>query len=363
MTIPDEHLAKLALFCNVKRECVIEEKDVTDSVYAVPRELRQQGLDEQVLKQLHLDIWPVKHSVWDSLVRKATQPKKRCRIALVGKYISIRDAYKSIHEALQHAGMANDCKVEVVPIEAEELSPAESAETAEKKNKTLRPLRALREFDDIDGILVPGGFGSRGVEGKIAAIKYAREKKIPFLGICLGMQCTVIEYARDVLGWKDANSTEFDEGTTHPVIDLMEEQRGITQKGGTMRLGAYPCILKKGTLAAKLYKDILTGLPNSRATDNSINPVERKNVAGMISERHRHRYELAYDSEGRSALTAAGLQVSGLSPDGKLVEIVELPGHPYFIACQFHPEFKSRPTAPHPLFDGLVRSALQNRPR
>ena len=186
---------------------------------------------------------------------------------------------------------------------------------------------------------MPGGFGSRGVEGKIAAIKYAREHKIPFLGICLGMQCAVIEYARDVLGWKDANSTEFDEHTTHPVIDLMEEQRGVTQKGGTMRLGAYPCVLKKGSLAAKLYSTT------------------------QISERHRHRYELAYDSDGRAALVAAGLVVSGVSPDGKLVEIVELPlaKHPYFIAGQFHPEFKSRPTAPHPLFVGLVDAALKGR--
>jgi CTP synthase len=326
MTIPEEHLQKLALFCNVKRECVIEEKDVTDSVYAVPRELRKQGLDEQVLRHLHLDIWPIKHTVWDTLVRKATQPKKKCRIALVGKYIAIRDAYKSIHEALQHAGMAKDCKVEVVPIEAEELLSAKNTESDKK-------------LKDVDGILVPGGFGSRGVEGKIAAIKYAREHKIPFLGICLGMQCTVIEYARDVLGWKDANSTEFDEHTSHPVIDLMEEQRGITQKGGTMRLGAYPCILKKGTLAAKLYRQC------------------------EISERHRHRYELAYDGAAREELEAKGLNVSGLSPDGKLVEIVELPQakHPYFIACQFHPEFKSRPTAPHPLFVGLVTAALKGK--
>ena len=184
---------------------------------------------------------------------------------------------------------------------------------------------------------MPGGFGSRGVEGKIAAIRYAREHKIPFLGICLGMQCTVIEYARDVLGWADANSTEFDEKTKHPVIDLMDEQRGVTQKGGTMRLGAYPCVLKKGSLAAKLYK------------------------SDRISERHRHRYELAYDGEARKALEAEGLHVSGLSPDGKLVEIVELPGHPYFIACQFHPEFKSRPTAPHPLFAGLVAAALKGK--
>ncbi len=340
MTIPEEHLKKLALFCNVKRECVIEEKDVTDSVYAVPRELRKQGLDEQVLRQLHLDIWPIKHTVWDTLVRKATKPKRHCRIALVGKYISIRDAYKSIHEALQHAGMAHDCKVEVVPIEAEELLTGLTRLTG---LKTMRknPDNPVNPVKHIDGILVPGGFGSRGVEGKIAAIKYAREHKIPFLGICLGMQCTVIEYARDVIGWKDANSTEFDDKTSHPVIDLMEEQRGITRKGGTMRLGAYPCVLKKNTLAAKVY---------GKLTTNHQLPT--------ISERHRHRYELAYDSDARKALEKAGLVVSGVSPDGKLVEVVELPKHPYFIACQFHPEFKSRPTSPHPLFDGLVAAAL-----
>jgi len=340
--IPEEHKQKLALFCNVRRDCVIEEQDVTDSVYAVPRELRKQGLDEQVLRQLHLDIWPVKHTVWDSLVKKATQPKKRCRIALVGKYIAIRDAYKSIHEALQHAGMAKDCKVEVVPIEAEELLAMKGARGGSRSCATEAGrgrAGACPSLAGIDGILVPGGFGSRGVDGKIAAIKYAREHKIPFLGICLGMQCTVIEYARDVLGWADANSTEFDGTTTHPVIDLMEEQRGVTQKGGTMRLGAYPCDLNKGTLAAKLYGEL------------------------KISERHRHRYELAYDSEGRAALVAAGLVVSGVSPDGKLVEIVELPQakHPYFIACQFHPEFKSRPTDPHPLFVGLVAAALRRR--
>ncbi len=362
MPIPEEHKQKLALFCNVKRECVIEEQDVTDSVYAVPRELRKQGLDEQVLRQLHLDIWPVKHTVWDTLVKKATQPKKHCRIALVGKYITIRDAYKSIHEALQHAGMANDCKVEVVPIEAEELLAAKNAESA-KIGKKLCDLCDLcgKKLSNIDGILVPGGFGSRGVEGKIAAIKYAREHKIPFLGICLGMQCTVIEYARDVLGWKDANSTEFDEHTTHPVIDLMEEQRGVTQKGGTMRLGAYPCVLKKGSLAARIYghkerkdrKEISVPMSLGVKNENAV----------VISERHRHRYELAYDSEGRAALVAAGLVVSGVSPDGKLVEIVELPQtkHPYFIAGQFHPEFKSRPTAPHPLFIGLVEAALKTR--
>ena len=354
MPIPEEHKQKLALFCNVKRECVIEEQDVTDSVYAVPRELRKQGLDEQVLRQLHLDIWPVKHTVWDTLVKKATQPKKHCRIALVGKYITIRDAYKSIHEALQHAGMANDCKVEVVPIEAEDILTQRHRDT--ESNTKLLCASVPLCLKNVDGILVPGGFGARGVEGKIAAIKYAREHKIPFLGICLGMQCTVIEYARDVLGWKDANSTEFDEHTTHPVIDLMEEQRGVTQKGGTMRLGAYPCVLKKGSLAAKLYSR--TGCQPVPAQENAL--AARSTI---ISERHRHRYELAYDSEGRAALVAAGLVVSGVSPDGKLVEIVELPQakHPYFIAGQFHPEFKSRPTAPHPLFIGLVEAALKIR--
>ena len=317
MPIPKEHLEKLALFCNVRLERVIEEKDVTDSVYAIPRELRKQHLDEEVLKQLHLDIWPVKHTVWDTLVKKATQPKKECTIALVGKYIAIRDAYKSVHEALHHAGMAHNCKVNVKCVEAEELE------------------RNPRLLKGVDGIIVPGGFGSRGVDGKIVAIKYAREHKVPFLGICLGMQCTAIEYARNVVGWKDANSTEFDEKTARPVIDLMADQKGVTQKGGTMRLGAYPCVIEPGTLAAKLYKST------------------------KISERHRHRYELSYDSEGRRALEKAGLKVSGTSPDGRLVEIVELPGHPYFIAGQFHPEFKSRPTEPHPLFEGLVRSALK----
>ncbi|MGN0854971.1 MAG: CTP synthase [Kiritimatiellia bacterium] len=320
MTIPKEHLEKLALFCNVRPERVIEEKDVTDSVYAIPRELRKQHLDEEVLKQLHLDIWPIKHTNWDTLVRKATQPTRECTIALVGKYMAIRDAYKSVHEALHHAGMAHDCKVNVSCVEAEELEGG-----------------AEKLLSGVDGILVPGGFGTRGVDGKIAAIRYAREHQIPFLGICLGMQCATIEYARHVVGWKDANSTEFDPNTAHPVIDLMASQKGITAKGGTMRLGAYPCVVKPRSLAAKLYK------------------------ATEISERHRHRYELNYDSPAREALEQAGLRVTGTSPDGKLVEIVELPDHPYFIAGQFHPEFKSRPTAPHPLFAGLVAAALKRR--
>ena len=336
MSIPEEHRRKLALFCNVRPERVIEEKDVTDSVYAVPRELRLQRLDEEVLRQLHLDIWPIKHTVWDTLVRKATHPKRSCTIALVGKYTAIRDAYKSIHEALHHAGMANNCKVEVVPVEAEEFEEKINGHETRDKKRVSR-LSSHAKETPFDGILVPGGFGARGVEGKIAAVRYARTHKIPFLGICLGMQCTVIEYARDVLGWADADSTEFNDKTAHPVIDLMEEQRGVTQKGGTMRLGSYPCTVRAGTLAAKTYG------------------------ATQISERHRHRYEFAFGTPMQRELEAAGLKVSGLSPDGRLVEIVECADHPYFIAGQFHPEFKSRPTAPHPLFKGLVKAALNFR--
>ena len=382
-TIPPEHLDKLALFCNVRRECVIEEKDVAESVYAVPRELREQGLDEQVLHQLRLDIWPIRHTVWDTLVRKATQPKRACRIALVGKYVAVRDAYKSVHEALQHAGMARDARVEVVPIEAETLERFEGSKVRKFKSskfadsepanfRTCEPANGRKaqiepanaRLEDFDGILVPGGFGSRGVEGKIAAIRYAREHKVPLLGICLGMQCAVIECSRDLLGWTDANSTEFDPATKHPVIDLMESQRGVTQKGGTMRLGAYPCVLRKGSLAARLYGKCT--MHNAQCTMEAREEAKAlciEHSALCIAERHRHRYELAMDSEARRALEAAGLRVSGVSPDGSLAEVVELPGHPYFIACQFHPEFKSRPTAPHPLFLGLVTAALARAPR
>ena len=289
-------------------------------------------------------------------MRKATQPKRACRIALVGKYVAVRDAYKSVHEALQHAGMARDARVEVVPIEAETLEGRGRAAAA-----------ARRALADFDGILVPGGFGSRGVEGKIAAIRYAREHKVPLLGICLGMQCAVIECSRDLLGWTDANSTEFDPATKHPVIDLMESQRGVTQKGGTMRLGAYPCLLSAGSRAARAYgKQAQCRMLNAEcrmAGKSSGKAFSIQHSELCISERHRHRYELAMDSEARRALEAAGLRVSGVSPDGSLAEVVELPGHPYFIACQFHPEFKSRPTAPHPLFLGLVTAALVRAPR
>ena len=354
-TIPPEHLDKLALFCNVRRDCVIEEKDVTDSVYAVPRELRDQGLDARVLEKLGLRVRPMRHTVWDSLVRKATKPRRSCRIALVGKYVAVRDAYKSVHEALQHAGMARDAHVEVVPIEAETLEGRAETRRRRGKKESSAVSAALRELESFDGILVPGGFGSRGVEGKIAAIRFARENGVPFLGICLGMQCAVIECARDLLGWRDASSTEFSPDTAHPVIDLMPEQRGVVQKGGTMRLGAYPCVLKRGTLAAKLY---------GRKDSSSSSRLRVKNEHALqISERHRHRYEFEAGTEAQKALESAGLLASGLSPDGRLVEVVEIPDHPYFVAAQFHPEFKSRPATPHPLFLGLVTAALARAPR
>ena len=240
-------------------------------------------------------------------------------IAVVGKYITLRDAYKSIYEALSHGGIPNHVKVKIHPIEAEELD-------------TRNPDELLRGYN---GILVPGGFGDRGVSGKIKAIRYAREHNIPFLGICLGMQCAVIEFARDVCGMADADSTEFNPSTAHPVIALMEEQKNITDKGGTMRLGAYPCILAKNSKAETAY-----------GTDH-------------ISERHRHRYE--FNSDFRAALEAKGLKITGTSPDGSLVEMVEIESHPWFVACQFHPEFKSTPLEAHPLFKDFIKAAMAAR--
>jgi CTP synthase len=315
----EEHLQKLSLFCNVPRSCVIEELDVQNSIYEVPLELERQGLDRQVLKLLHLNERPLQLDAYRQWLHGVLNPQCKCTIALVGKYIRLQDAYKSIYESLSHAGIAHSCKVEVRKIEAEELEHGSPEQL----------------LGDVDGILVPGGFGTRGVPGKIRAIEYARTHKIPFLGICLGMQCAVIEYARNVLGWTDADSAEFNEQTAHPVIDLMAEQRNIHDKGGTMRLGAYDCNIVPGTLAEKLYGTT------------------------AISERHRHRYE--YNSAFRQTLEAAGLRTSGVNPQRGLVEMVELPEHPFFIACQFHPEFKSRPQKPHPLFDGLVAAALTHR--
>ena len=315
----DEHLKKLSLFCNVPRSCVIEELDVQNSIYEVPLELERQGLDLRVLELLRLDPREIRLDGYRKWLEGVLNPTCRCTIAVVGKYIRHQDAYKSIYEALSHAGIKHSCKVEVRKIESEELETGDPAEL----------------LKGVDGILVPGGFGSRGIEGKIKAVEYARTNRIPFLGICLGMQCAVIEFARHVLGWADAESSEFDQNTAHPVIDLMDEQRTVRGKGGTMRLGAYDCAIVPGTLAEKCYG------------------------ASAVRERHRHRYE--YNSRYRAELERGGLKVSGTNPRRGLVEIVELPDHPYFIACQFHPEFKSRPQNAHPLFDGLIAAALQSK--
>ena len=315
----ENHLKKLSLFCNVPRACVIEELDVKNSIYEVPLELEWQGLDLRVLELLRLPSRSIELDKYRAWLDGVLHPTCACRIAVVGKYIRHQDAYKSIYEALSHAGIAHSCKVEVRKIESEELENG-SPDTL---------------LEDVDGILIPGGFGSRGVEGKIKAVEYARTHKIPFLGICLGMQCAVIEFARNVRGWQDADSTEFHPETGHPVIDLLESQRTVSKKGGTMRLGAYNCRIVPGSLAERCYK------------------------ASTIRERHRHRYE--FNPACRAELEEAGLRISGINPELGLAEIVELPKHPYFIACQFHPEFKSRPQEAHPLFFGLIEAALKGR--
>ena len=315
----EEHLNKLSLFCNVRRNCVIEELDVQNSIYEVPLELEQQEFDTRVLELLHLDPRTIDLDEYRAWLDGVLHPQTKCTIAVVGKYIRHQDAYKSIYESLSHAGIKHSCKVEVRKIESEEFMSADPAVL----------------LNGVDGILVPGGFGTRGVDGKIRAIEYARTHKLPFLGICLGMQCAVIEFARDVLGLADAHSSEFDESTPNPVIDLMDEQRTIHDKGGTMRLGAYDCDLVPGSLAERLYGE------------------------AHIRERHRHRFE--FNPKYREAMETAGLRISGVNPQRGLVEIVEIPDHPFFIGCQFHPEFKSRPMHAHPLFDGLVEAALKGR--
>ncbi len=313
-----EHLRKLAVFCNVPERCVIEELDVRHSIYEVPIRLSQRRLDEQALLGLRLTPRSLDLRDYRHWLAGVLRPTHEVTIAVVGKYIRHQDAYKSIYEALSHAAMAHGAKLHLLRVEAEEL---------EQDNITERLGKA-------DGILVPGGFGQRGLAGKLRAVRFARTHHVPFLGICLGMQCAVIEFARNVLAWADADSAEFAE-TTHPVIALMEEQKGLKNMGGTMRLGAYACDLTPGSLAARLYGTT------------------------HISERHRHRYE--FNGAFRADLESAGLSVSGTNPDTGLVEVVELPQHPFFIGCQFHPEFKSRPRLPHPLFDGLIAAALARR--
>lgn len=312
---------KIALFCDVEPDAVINNL-TADSIYDVPLLMEQEGLDHIALKKLGLADRPVDLSDWKDMVARIHNAKGVTRIALVGKYVKLHDAYLSVVEALSHAGYAYGTKIDIRWVNSEEI---------EENKPDLSEV-----FKDIDGIIVPGGFGYRGIEGKIDAIRYARENKIPFLGLCLGMQCAVIEFARNVCAMKKANSSEFIPDTRYPVIDLMSDQEDVTEKGGTMRLGIYPCKLKDGTRARKLY-------------DNK----------EIIYERHRHRYEVS--NELRPILEKAGLIISGTSPDGRLVEIIELKDHPYFEATQAHPEFKSRPNRPHPLFLGFIEAALKER--
>jgi CTP synthase len=310
--LPKSLKAKISLFCNVDEDAVITARDV-DTIYEVPLCLHKEGLDDKIVRRLNMWTGQPELSKWEELVRKVRNPKREINIAMVGKYVDLTESYKSMNEALYHAGYAHDAKVNIIYFDSEKLDdPSVLAK--------------------MDGILVPHGFGSRGVEGKVCAVEYARTEGIPFLGICFGMQIATIEFARNVAGLEDANAVEVNEDTPHPVIDLMPEQRGLESKGANMRLGAYPCVLKEGTKAYAAYGTM------------------------EISERHRHRYE--FNPEYRERLEKAGLVMSGTSPDGRLVEIIEIPDHPWFVATQFHPEFKSRPFEPHPLFHDFIGATV-----
>ena len=310
---------KIALFCNVAESCVISMEDVK-TIYEVPVELSKEGLDAQITRLLRLKDGPANMQPWMEMLQRLHHPKGDVRIAIVGKYVQLEDAYKSLREALLHGGLAHNHKTVIEWIESEEIdSPA----AAEKRLK------------GYDGILVPGGFGKRGIQGMVYTIQFAREQRIPFFGICLGMQCATIEYARNAAGLKQADSTEFDPQTPHRVIYKLRELLGVEEMGGTMRLGAWPCKLEPGSFAYKAY-----GTPE-------------------ISERHRHRYE--FNREYEKTLVAAGLRITGRTPDENYVEIVEAPDHPWFLGCQFHPEFKSKPLEPHPLFAAFVGAALDHK--
>ncbi len=318
--LPDELRHKIALFCNVSAEQVIAARDV-DTIYKVPTAFCREGLDDLLLDLLNLPRYDRDMSRWEKLVKKIKHPKHHVRIGIVGKYVEMRDAYKSLNEALSHGGIANQTRVELVYISAEEIETGHWPP----------------ELQEVDGILVPIGFGQRGSEGKIRAARYARENKVPFFGICLGMQMMVVEYARNVCAIRDATSTEFSPAATNPVIYKLRELLGVEEMGGTMRLGAYPCHLQENTLARRIYGK------------------------AEISERHRHRYEV--NQKYLEALTDHGLVVSGTSPDGKFVEMVELVNHPWYLGCQFHPEYKSRPYEPHPLFVSYIAAALAENQR
>jgi CTP synthase len=314
--IPKDMKQKIGLFCNLDERDVIAVEDVAH-IYQLPQKLAAEGVDDRVCEKL--GIWAPSANLepWTALTTRLEHPVQHVKIGIVGKYVHLTDTYKSLNEALYHGGLANEAGVELVFIDSETLTD---------------PAATLK---DVDGVLVPGGFGDRGIEGKIAAIRYARESKVPYFGICLGMQLAVVEYCRNVLGLHGAMSREFDQNPSHPVIELMDEQRKVTEKGGTMRLGSYPCALADGSLVRRIYRD------------------------PTIHERHRHRFEV--NPKYVPKIAEAGLRVSGMSPDNALAEMVELDGHPWFVGCQFHPEFKSRPLHPHPLFSSFVKAVIEAR--
>ncbi|ABA89186.1 CTP synthetase [Syntrophotalea carbinolica DSM 2380] len=315
--IPRDMKAKIALFCNVSEEAVVTARDV-ECIYEVPIAYHEEGLDERIID--YLNIWTKAPDLtdWERIVRRFKEPESETTIAIVGKYVELTESYKSLSEALIHGGIANNCRVNLIYVDSESLERHGVGDT----------------FKDVDGILVPGGFGHRGSEGKIAAIRYARENRIPFFGICLGMQMAVVEFARNVCGIDDCFSSEFKEDAANPVIHIMENQKKVTRKGGTMRLGAYPCQLVEGTLARRIFG------------------------TGDVEERHRHRYE--FNNAYQERLEKGGLVISGVYRDVGLVEIVEIEDHPWFLGCQFHPEFRSRPMEPHPLFESFVGASLKH---
>ncbi len=316
--LSDDIKAKIALFCNVEVSAVFTAKDVA-CIYEVPLIYHREGLDQKIVGLLNIWTGQPHLEAWEDVVHKSLHPAHEVTIAIVGKYVNLTDSYKSLNEALHHGGIANDSRVNLRFVDSEKIEKEGLGET----------------LAGVDGILVPGGFGNRGIEGMITAIEQARLQRIPFFGICLGMQMAVVEFARNACGLKGANSSEFDECSPHPVIDLMPEQKAVTEKGGSMRLGAYPCRLAQDSLALEAYGET------------------------EISERHRHRFE--FNNGFKEILQEKGLRITGVSPDGRLAEIVEAGDHPWFLGCQFHPEFKSRPTKPHPLFAAFIRAALRGK--
>jgi CTP synthase len=311
---------KLSMFCSVAEKAVIEERDVAHTIYEVPLTLHAEGLDQLVCDLLGLKTRQPDLAGWKNFVKRVISPAKRVRIAVIGKYFDVRDAYKSIYESLTHAAASEDCGIELELIDSESLQDGVSG-----------------QLKDVSGVLIPGGFGLRGVEGKIKAARFAREHQIPFLGLCLGMQVATIEFAQNACGIKDAHSTEFDKNTTEPVISLLEEQRGVKNMGASMRLGTWPTKIAKGTIAEKIY------------------------ASTEVMERHRHRYE--FNMKYRDQMNEKGFVISGTSPDGTLAELIELRDHPYFVGCQYHPEFQSKPNNPHPLFQGFIQACLEYQNR